>query len=195
MVCSYSLGVPLIELTHYAVTQGGDWGFFVSNEFLSGDCNIRRLTKLRLRVESLLPMVQSTAKPGTPISLCMSPLSLYILPLCFCSSDSGNPPSLSRPLRLISHLLAILKIPGFAYSARDKDGLERTKRYFKTGNSYFVIQSSQPQTLGYSFADSPVGLLAWWYDKLVKGVDDTFVWTDDEGAFSRTNKYFAEKIS
>jgi hypothetical protein len=41
-------------------------------------------------------------------------------------------------------------------------------------------QSQQPQTLGYSLADSPAGLLAWIYEKLVKWTDE-YPWTDDEG--------------
>jgi len=45
---------------------------------------------------------------------------------------------------------------------------------------YFVQQTTKPQTLGYSLADSPVGLLAWVYEKLVV-VTDAYPWTDDEG--------------
>lgn len=42
------------------------------------------------------------------------------------------------------------------------------------------MQSTKPQTIGYSLADSPVGLLAWIYEKLINWVDD-YPWTDDEG--------------
>lgn len=42
-------------------------------------------------------------------------------------------------------------------------------------------QATQPQTLGYSLADSPVGLLAWIYEKLVAW-SDSYPWDDDEGA-------------
>lgn len=41
-------------------------------------------------------------------------------------------------------------------------------------------QATKPQTLGYSLADSPVGLLAWIYEKLVSW-SDSYPWTDDEG--------------
>jgi hypothetical protein len=37
--------------------------------------------------------------------------------------------------------------------------------------------------LGYSLGDSPVGLLAWIYEKLVNWTDD-YPWTDDEGTRS-----------
>ncbi|KAF9267373.1 alpha/beta-hydrolase [Marasmius fiardii PR-910] len=63
---------------------------------------------------------------------------------------SGIPPTFSRePLLYIRHLL----IP---YTAAEKAGLAR-----------------------YSLADSPVGLLAWIYEKLVNWTDD-YPWTDDE---------------
>ncbi|KAF8899830.1 Alpha/Beta hydrolase protein [Mucidula mucida] len=37
---------------------------------------------------------------------------------------------------------------------------------------YFLQQSTRPQTLGYSLADSPVGLLAWLYEKLLDWTDE-----------------------
>ena len=53
---------------------------------------------------------------------------------------------------------------------------------FRTqGRGYFMEQATKPQTLGYGLADSPVGLLAWVYEKLV-GWTDEYPWTDDEGA-------------
>lgn len=45
---------------------------------------------------------------------------------------------------------------------------------------YFAIQSTRPQTIGYSLADSPVGLLAWIYEKLIVWTD-SYQWSDDEG--------------
>jgi len=48
-------------------------------------------------------------------------------------------------------------------------------------SGYFKQQSTQPQTLGYSLADSPSGLLAWIYEKLVV-YSDEYPWEqDDEG--------------
>ncbi|KAG2039582.1 Alpha/Beta hydrolase protein, partial [Suillus americanus] len=44
---------------------------------------------------------------------------------------------------------------------------------------YFGQQSTQPQTLGYGLTDSPVGLLAWIYEKLVLWTDN-YNWSDDE---------------
>ena len=46
---------------------------------------------------------------------------------------------------------------------------------------YVAEQTTKPQTLGFSLADSPVGLLVWIYEKLVAWTD-AYPWTDDEGA-------------
>ena len=63
-----------------------------------------------------------------------------------------------------------------------KEDLARSKRFWEQGIGYMREQATKPQTLGYSLADSPVGLLAWIYEKLV-GWTDGYPWTDDEGAF------------
>jgi len=66
-----------------------------------------------------------------------------------------------------------------SFSPADKEGLERLKKFEKFGSGYLLEQSTKPQTLGYSLADSPVGLLAWIYEKLV-GWSDSYPWNDDE---------------
>ena len=48
---------------------------------------------------------------------------------------------------------------------------------------YFAEQSTQPQTIGYGLADSPIGLLSWIYEKLVNW-SDNYPWDDDEGKWS-----------
>jgi hypothetical protein len=57
---------------------------------------------------------------------------------------------------------------------------ERAQWTLTKGRGYFEEQSTQPQTLGYSLADSPVGLLAWIYEKLHHWTDD-YAWDDNEG--------------
>ncbi|KAL0567893.1 hypothetical protein V5O48_014100 [Marasmius crinis-equi] len=64
-------------------------------------------------------------------------------------------------------------------SAEDKACLDRIKWYRTKGNGYFIEQATQPQTVGYSLADSPVGLLAWIYEKLIVW-SDGYTWEDDE---------------
>ena len=58
--------------------------------------------------------------------------------------------------------------------------LAETAKWAVTGRGYFSQQSTHPQTLGYALSDSPVGLLAWIYEKLV-GWSDDYTFTDDEG--------------
>ncbi|KAF7357442.1 Alpha beta-hydrolase [Mycena sanguinolenta] len=62
---------------------------------------------------------------------------------------------------------------------KEQAGLARTEWLRNKGSGYSAEQSTQPQTLGYALADSPVGLLAWIYEKLVNWTD-SYPWTDDE---------------
>jgi len=87
------------------------------------------------------------------------------------------PPTTGKPLVWLRDQLSAL--PFFGYSDRVKAGLGRTAQFRGEGSGYWMIQSTRPQTLGYSLADSPVGLLAWIYEKLVDWADD-YAWNDDE---------------
>ena len=58
-------------------------------------------------------------------------------------------------------------------------GLARTESFFTEGNGYLRQQSTKPQTIGFSIADSPVGLLAWIYEKM-HDWSDKYTWTEDE---------------
>ncbi|RDB19094.1 putative epoxide hydrolase [Hypsizygus marmoreus] len=89
----------------------------------------------------------------------------------------GDPPSLSRPIILLSYLLS--NLPLLKYSPREQAGLARTAEFRARGRGYSALQSTKPQTLGYGLTDSPVGLLAWIYEKLV-GWTDAYPWEDDE---------------
>jgi hypothetical protein len=89
-------------------------------------------------------------------------------------TSSGSSPTLrNEPLLYLRQLVT-------PFSASEKAGFERSRLLLKKGMGYFHEQSTQPQTLGYSLADSPVGLLAWIYEKLVNWTD-SYPWTDDEG--------------
>ncbi|KAI9464666.1 Alpha/Beta hydrolase protein [Boletus coccyginus] len=85
----------------------------------------------------------------------------------------GQPPS---PLREPLSFLAFLFTP---WTAKEKEGLARTQWFLNRGSGYLAEHSTQPQTLGYSLADSPVGLLAWIYEKL-RNWTDSYPWEDDE---------------
>ncbi|KAF9453140.1 alpha/beta-hydrolase [Macrolepiota fuliginosa MF-IS2] len=83
------------------------------------------------------------------------------------------PPQLrNRPMLFFQYLITHL-------TPMEKAGLERSEWFQKEGRGYYSEQSTQPQTLGYSLADSPAGLLGWIYEKLVNWTDD-YPWTDDE---------------
>ncbi|KAJ3516693.1 hypothetical protein NLJ89_g961 [Agrocybe chaxingu] len=85
---------------------------------------------------------------------------------------AAPPHPIHRPLLFLSHLFT-------GYTPAEKAGLERTRWFSENGRGYFMEQSTQPQTLGYSLADSPSGLLAWIYEKLVTWTD-SYPWDDDE---------------
>lgn len=86
------------------------------------------------------------------------------------------PPKASSPFALLT-LLA--KYATGLWTAEEKKGFERTMWYQNKSQGYYHQQSTNPQTLGYSLNDSPVGLLAWIYEKLVTWTDG-YEWTDEE---------------
>jgi hypothetical protein len=74
--------------------------------------------------------------------------------------DQGEPPKLfSNPLLKLEHTFK-------PYNEREKAGFARTHWFFNEGSGYRAQQSTKPQTLGFAFADSPVGLCSWIYEKL-----------------------------
>ncbi|KZT67062.1 alpha/beta-hydrolase [Daedalea quercina L-15889] len=84
-----------------------------------------------------------------------------------------TPPALTKFPRLwLQHALT-------PYTDAERASLVRQQWFLQKGRGYFLEQATQPQTLGYSLADSPVGLLAWVYEKLVAWSDD-YPWQDDE---------------
>ncbi|KAI0671039.1 alpha/beta-hydrolase [Trametes maxima] len=89
----------------------------------------------------------------------------------------SNMPLGSKPT-FFAHPIAFLQdlLP---YDAATREGLRATAEFRTKGSGYSAEQGTKPQTLGYSLADSPVGLLAWIYEKLV-GWTDKYPWTDDE---------------
>ncbi|VDB91730.1 unnamed protein product [Peniophora sp. CBMAI 1063] len=84
----------------------------------------------------------------------------------------ASPPTRAEPLNYLRYLLT-------PYTEREKEGLARQSKTDREGRAYFMQQATKPQTLAYALADSPVGLLAWIYEKLVAWTD-SYAWTDDE---------------
>ncbi|KAK0503772.1 epoxide hydrolase [Armillaria luteobubalina] len=76
----------------------------------------------------------------------------------------GAKPPISCPLLwLKDHLLPL--------TVFEKAGLENSKVFDATGRRYFLEQVMQPQTLGYSLADSPIGM-------------NEYPWEDDDGKWT-----------
>ncbi|KAI0259793.1 alpha/beta-hydrolase [Gloeopeniophorella convolvens] len=79
---------------------------------------------------------------------------------------------LRSPIQYIRHLAT-------PYTRLESEGIARFDKFMRVGSGYSEEQSTMPQTLGYSLADSPVGPLSWIYEKLVDW-SDAYPWTDDE---------------
>ncbi|KAH9018193.1 Alpha/Beta hydrolase protein [Lactarius deliciosus] len=86
---------------------------------------------------------------------------------------------MSDPPKLFKNPIVLLKCLIMSFTSREREAAARTRDFFENRAGYFAVQSTKPQTLGYSLADSPVGLLAWVYEKLVTWTD-AYPWTDDE---------------
>lgn len=117
------------------VTQGGDWGFWIT------------------RAMALL----------YPDHVRASHIN-YL---------HSKPPSwTANPLLALEHAFT-------PYTAADHAGRQRSQQFQQSGRGYSGQQSTKPQTIGYALTDSPVGLLAWIYEKLHDWTDK-YPWTEDE---------------
>jgi len=69
-------------------------------------------------------------------------------------------------------------------SAAEKAAFEQMNALYTKGSGYAGMMVTRPQTLGYSLADSPAGLAAWFYDKFAdwtySGGEPERVLTKDE---------------
>ena len=95
-----------------------------------------------------------------------------------------NMPAPQGPPRLLSDPLGYLRYIATPYTPSEKAGIARARWFEQTQRGYYTMHATKPQTLAYSLADSPAGLLAWIYEKMVLWSDD-YAWTDDEGTLSR----------
>ncbi|RDW61977.1 hypothetical protein BP6252_11410 [Coleophoma cylindrospora] len=78
-----------------------------------------------------------------------------------------------------SHPQLYEQVQNTPLSESELAGLQRAQVFSTEGNGYYRMQATKPQTVGYSMADSPVGFLAWIYEKLHDWTDE-YPWTDDE---------------
>jgi pimeloyl-ACP methyl ester carboxylesterase len=70
------------------------------------------------------------------------------------------------------------------FSDEEKAAYARLRYFYDKGFGYAAMMNTRPQTLGYSLADSPVGMAAFYYDKFSEwshsGGDPELVFTRDE---------------
>lgn len=55
-------------------------------------------------------------------------------------------------------------------TAEERAVFDEAREFLSKGFGYAAIMGTRPQTIGYGLADSPVGLAAWFYDKLADWV-------------------------
>ena len=67
-------------------------------------------------------------------------------------------------------------------SPEEKAAYEQMDALYKKGSGNALMMVTRPQTLGYSLADSPVGLASWFYDKFA---DWTYSGGEPERALTR----------
>ncbi|PBK90355.1 alpha/beta-hydrolase [Armillaria gallica] len=88
------------------------------------------------------------------------------------NTPTGRRPTIYEPILLLQHLVT-------PYTETEKAGLKWSQWFRTKGEGYLIEHATQPQTMGYSLTDSPVGLLAWIFEKLVNWTDE-YPWEDDE---------------
>lgn len=71
------------------------------------------------------------------------------------------PKPLSNPIAFIRLILSQLLPSGWIYSDLETKELAKLGSFMVNQMGYLEIQKTKPQTLGFSLADSPMGLLAW----------------------------------
>ncbi|KAI9436109.1 alpha/beta-hydrolase [Lactarius psammicola] len=86
---------------------------------------------------------------------------------------------LCEPPTFFENPIVLLKCLITSFTSHEREAAATSQSFIKNGLGYFAEQSTRPQTIGFSLADSPVGLLAWIYEKLVTWTD-AYPWTDDE---------------
>ena len=122
---------------------------------------------------SRLTMVTRISRHGTPICPCaFLPSFEATVEQLMISVYSPVPPTLfTDPIGYLG---------SFFLDRISRERLAWTQRHNTIGIAYFREHATKPETIGFSLADSPVGLLAWIYEKLISWMDD-YPWTDDEG--------------
>lgn len=84
-----------------------------------------------------------------------------------------------EPTNLLWQPWLILRALVVPWTKLEWQGIRNAISYVGTGNKYYQMQETRPQTVAYCLSDSPVALLGWIYEKLLHWTDD-YPWTKDE---------------
>jgi len=157
------------------VAQGGDWGSLVHHPQRPTRSCLNYLTDILHHSQYI--WAQDREGLAHKHAIVSIPVKFLKHACPDAVPESALPPRLfSNPLQYLTHML-------FPYTESEREGLKRTAWFRDRGSGYFQEQATQPQTIGYALADSPVALLAWIYEKLVNWCD-SYKWDDDEGSLS-----------
>src|SRR3546814_16118611 len=77
------------------------------------------------------------------------------------------------PPDVLRHLRNFDPAPS-ALSDRERIAYDRLLHFYRDGFGYAALMNQSPQTIGYTLADSPVAMAAYYYDKFAE-------WTDSNG--------------
>ena len=79
--------------------------------------------------------------------------------------------------------------------ARDRERVERLRRFRRTGSGYGAIQATRPQTVGYGLTDSPAGQLAWIAEKFGEWTDGGLTAVDRDQLLTNISVYWLTRTA
>lgn len=180
---------PSLVNVDVPVAQGGDWGSLVRLGGLSLRHGYACSSDDTLDIVHHRPSLRPETLQVFPLQHAIWTVRLFPHLSHAEAHSSMSSPRLrrARAPKLTTSPLIYLRsfFPSFLQAddvEGDKAKAKRAGWFRSRGRGYFDLQSTKPQTLGYSLASSPVGLLAWVYEKLHDWTD-AYPWTDDEGAY------------
>jgi microsomal epoxide hydrolase len=78
---------------------------------------------------------------------------------------------------------------------RDRERVERLRRFRLTGSGYGAIQATRPQTVGYGLTDSPDGQLAWIAEKFGEWTDGGLSAVDRDQMLTNISVYWLTRTA
>jgi pimeloyl-ACP methyl ester carboxylesterase len=78
---------------------------------------------------------------------------------------------------------------------RDRERVERLRRFRLTGSGYGAVQATRPQTVGYGLTDSPAGQLAWIAEKFGEWTDGGLTAVDRDQMLTNISVYWLTRTA